>query len=89
MIQKENHFAYYFFLITILILGMVAIWILGPNKNYQFIALIFLSMSYAVIGVFHHLLNHDLVGKIVIEYVLVAVLGIAAAFFIFRGGFGI
>lgn len=89
MSQKENHFAYYFFLITILIIGLIFIWMLGPNKDYQFLALVVLSVGYSAIGIFHHLLNHDLVGKIVIEYVLVALLGIAASFFIFRGGFGI
>ncbi len=47
-----------------------------------------MSTAYLVFGIVHHLLNHDLVAKIVIEYVLIAMLGIAAALFIFRGGFG-
>ncbi len=87
--HKNNHFAYYFFLITVLVIGLILIWILGPNRSNQMIAFAFLSILYAMIGIIHHLINHDLVGKIVIEYVLVALLGIAAGFFIFKGGFGI
>jgi hypothetical protein len=47
------------------------------------------SIAYAFVGIFHHVLLHDLVPKIVIEYVLIAAFGVAAAFFIFKGGFGI
>lgn len=86
---KKHHFAYYFFLLTVLLMGLIIVWLLSPNKNLQMIAFIALSIAYAGIGIVHHLLEHDLVGKIVIEYFLVALLGIAAAFFIFRGGFGI
>ncbi len=64
------------------------VWRLGPDKNLQMIAFMGLSILYAMIGIVHHLLNHDLVGKIMIEYILVASLGIAASFFIFKGGFG-
>ena len=85
----HNHFGYYSFLITILALGLIFLLILNPNRNLQMLTVIGISVVYAAIGILHHLINHDLVGKIVIEYVLVATLGIATAFFIFRGGFGI
>ena len=89
MTIKDYHLGYYFFLITVLVLGIFAVWRLSPNKDLQMIAFILLSIVYALIGIIHHLLDHDLVGKIVIEYILIAVLGIAAALFIFKGGFGI
>lgn len=89
MTKKDYHLGYYFFLITILALGIIAVWLLAPNKDLQMIAFIALSIIYALIGIIHHLIDHDLVGKIVIEYILIAVLGIAAALFIFKGGFGI
>lgn len=88
MTKRETHFVYYFFLATVLLVGLMVTWRLGPDKNLQMISLVILSIGYAVIGILHHLHTHDLVGKIVIEYVLVAALGIAAAFFIFKGGFG-
>ncbi len=87
--KKDNHLAYYFFFSTIMILGLILVAYLGPNRNFQMAALVGLSIVYALIGILHHLINHDLVGKIVLEYVFVALLGIAASFFIFRGGFGI
>ena len=87
--KKNNHFGYYIFLLTVLILGLFIIWQLSPRRDLQMLCLVLLSIGYAIIGICHHLINHDLVGKIVIEYVLVALLGIAAAFFIFKGGFGI
>lgn len=86
---KNYHFEYYFFLLTVLVLGIFVVWRLGPDKNLQMLAFMILSILYAVIGIAHHLLNHDLVGKIMIEYILVASLGVAASFFIFKGGFGI
>jgi hypothetical protein len=85
----NDHFAYYFLLITILTSGLLLIWALNPNRNLQMLCVIAVSIIYAVTGTVHHLINHDLVGKIVIEYVLVALLGVAAALFIFKGGFGI
>jgi len=87
--KKSYHLGYYFFLITILIVGLLLMARLSPNKDLQILTLIILSVVYASTGIIHHLLNHDLVSKIVVEYVLVALLGVAAAFFIFRGGFGI
>lgn len=89
MMKRDNHFLYYIFLISVLIVGLLITIRLGPDKDLQMISFAVLSIIYAGIGIFHHLLNHDLVGKIVVEYVLVAGLGIAAAFFIFKGGFGI
>lgn len=89
MSKRDYHLGYYFFLITVLVIGVIITWSLAPNRGMQFLTFSTLSIIYATVGIIHHLLNHDLVGKIVIEYVLVALLGIAAAFFIFKGGFGI
>ena len=89
MKKKDYHLGYYFLLLTILIVGLIITWSLGPNKTYQFLSIVTLSIIYVIVGVIHHLLDHDLVGKIVIEYFLVALLGIAAAFFMFKGGIGI
>lgn len=85
----NHHYGYYFFLITILGLGLLLTWRLSPNKDLQMLSFVALSIVYAVIGIVHHLIDHDLVVKIVIEYILIAALGVAAAFFIFKGGFGI
>jgi len=87
--KKQNHLLYYLLLIGILTTGMFLILALSPNKNLQMITLVGISISYVLLGVVHHLINHDLVLKIVIEYILIAALGVAVTFFIFKGGFGI
>ena len=89
MTKLNDHLTYYVFLIASLAIGTMLILVFSPNKILQMSAVVGLSFVYALIGIAHHLINHDLVAKIVIEYVLVAALGIAAAFFIFKGGFGL
>lgn len=88
MTKRNYHNWYYFYLTAVLLTGLIIIWLQGPDKNLQMVSIIILSIIYAASGILHHLHSHDLVGKIVIEYVLIALLGIAAAFFIFKGGFG-
>ncbi len=86
--MKRTDIIYYFFLILILVIGVIAIIFLYPNKQLQFLSACAISVLYAIFGIIHHHLAHNLVGKIVVEYMLVAMLGIAISFFIFRGGFG-
>lgn len=86
--KKEDHILYYFSLIGVIIFGVILMFNFSPNRNLQMLTLIGLSIAYIVLGIIHHLINHDLVLKIVIEYILIASLGIAAAFFIYKGGFG-
>lgn len=87
--MKRGHLTYYIFLTSTLLAGLILILTAHPNRQLQMTIVIGISFIYVLVGIFHHLINHDLVAKIVVEYVLVAALGIAAAFFIFKGGFGI
>lgn len=84
----REHLLYYLALLGILAFGLFLIIFSSPNRTLQMIFLIGLSICYVLVGIVHHLVNHDLVGRIVVEYILIAMLGITAAFFIFRGGFG-
>lgn len=84
----KSHKIYYISLISVLILGAFLIYLFSENSLYQLLTAIVIALSYMCLGILHHALDHDLVGKIVVEYILIAVIGIAAAFFIFRGGFG-
>lgn len=87
--RNKNHAAYYFLLSAVLLGGLSLILAVAPDRQSQMMIVVGLGFLYVLVGVIHHLINHDLVAKIVIEYVLIAALGIAAAFFIFKGGFGI
>lgn len=86
--MKKVDLIYYLFLVIILAGGVAVIILLYPNKNLQFLAACALSLLYAIYGIIHHYVAHNLVGKIVVEYMLIAMLGVAISFFIFRGGFG-
>jgi EamA domain-containing membrane protein RarD len=87
--MEKNHTVYYICLTVILLAGVAVIISLSPDKQAQMVALVGLSIVYAAFGLIHHALLHNLVGKIVVEYILIAILGIAMALFIYRGGFGI
>lgn len=86
--KKQKHILYYFCLFSVLATGLFLILAFTPNRNLQMITLVGISISYVLLGIVHHLINHDLVAKIVVEYILIAALGVAGAFFIFKGGFG-
>ncbi len=88
MKNHKNHLIYYSLLVSALVGGLILIAAYSPDKQLQMLIVVGISFLYLLIGIVHHLINHDLVAKIVIEYVLIAMLGIAAAFFIFKGGFG-
>mgnify|MGYP001586351735 CR=1 FL=1 len=89
MKTDKGHFLYYSLLVLALFGGLILVYSFSQNKQIQMLIVVGLSFLYLLIGIMHHLINHDLVAKIVIEYVLIASLGIAVAFFIFKGGFGI
>ncbi len=86
--KNTNHILYYLSLVGVLACGTVLIFIFSRDKNLQMLTVVGIGLSYLSLGILHHFTDHDLVLKIVIEYILIAALGIAAAFFVFRGGFG-
>ena len=86
--MNRRHLTYYIFLASLLFSGLFLIISQNPDRELQMMVVVGLSFAYVLAGILHHLINHDLVAKIVIEYVLIASLGIASAFFVFKGGFG-
>ena len=84
-----NHGVYYLSLIGILILGFIFVYVSSPNRSYQMLGIIITAFCYALWGILHHMLNHNLRGKIVLEYILISALGVSLAFLILKGGFGL
>ena len=82
----KKHMGYYLSLITILVLGLVLVLLASPNIDLQVIITLLTVFFYILWGLFHHLTNHELTVKIVIEYVLVGVLGVSILFFLLMGG---
>ncbi|MBI2031343.1 MAG: hypothetical protein HYT08_01890 [Candidatus Levybacteria bacterium] len=88
--EKINrHTEYYLALATILALGLFLVVVAAPNKNLQMLIVLLTTLFYAGFGIFHHMVNHDLNGKIVLEYFIIAGFGIAAVFFLLKGGLGL
>ena len=87
MIEKiRSHIGHYIVLLLILGLGFVMAVLASPNKQLQLVAMVMTTFFYIAWGILHHLINHDLTAKIVIEYVLIGSFGLSALFFILKGG---
>ncbi len=82
----KKHLGYYISLIAILALGLILILLTSPDVTMQ-ATIVFLTVFFYVLwGILHHLINHELTLRIVIEYVLIGALGISILFFMLMGG---
>ena len=61
----------------------------SPNKIAQGSFLILTAVFYFIFGSVHHVQNHDFHPKIVIEYALIASLGIVCGLFFLKVGLGL
>ncbi|MBI4096411.1 MAG: hypothetical protein HY425_01710 [Candidatus Levybacteria bacterium] len=77
----SQHVFYYTSLIIILSLSFVLAYS-SSDKTFQIGVVIVTTFFYVLWGILHHLINHDLHAKIVIEYILIGVFGLALIFFL-------
>lgn len=77
-----KHSAYYISLIIILALGFLLAIANSTNRDFQIGVFVTTTFFYVLWGIMHHLINHDLNVKIVIEYVLIGVFGLTVIFFL-------
>jgi len=90
MLNKfERHAGYYISLIAILVLGFVLTSMNSSYRELQIGIVALTTIFYVLLGILHHLLNHDLSSKIVIEYVLIGSFGLAIIAFLLKGGLGL
>lgn len=82
----KKHFGYYLSLSAILLLGIVLVVLTSPNIKTQSLVISLTVFFYILWGILHHLINHELSARIVIEYVLIGALGLAVLFFMTVGG---
>lgn len=87
MILKSigKHIGYYFSLITILALGIFLSLQTSGDRQLQMLIMVMTVFFYVLWGILHHLLEHDLSIKIVIEYVLIGSLTMSIVLFLVRG----
>lgn len=86
MSLDRTHLVHYTTILGIILLGIALLILFSANRGIQLVILITISLLYLAYGILHHSLEHDLTLKIVVEYVLVAVLAIVLFIFV-RGGF--
>lgn len=79
-----QHSGYYIFLATILIFGLLVTYLTHSNRIFQVGTIIATTSFYVLWGIMHHLINHDLSLKIVIEYILIGAFGLTVIFFLLR-----
>lgn len=89
MTDFKNHWLYYALLILILLLGLSLVIASNPNRVQQGQFIVATGICYFLFGIVHHIQNHDMHPKIVVEYALIASLGIASALFMLKVGLGL
>jgi len=82
----KKHLGYYISLILILLLGLVVIFLTRSNIGIQGLAILLTVVFYVIWGILHHLINHELTLRIVVEYILIGALGVSILFFMLTGG---
>lgn len=76
---------HYLSLIGVFIAGIIGIYLFSYDKFFQMAIVIAVAASYVTWGIVHHWIHKDLYLSIVIEYLVVAVLGVILVFsLIFR-----
>jgi intracellular septation protein A len=76
-----EHTAYYVSLVAILSLSFLLAHS-SFSREFQIGVIVATTFFYVLWGIMHHLINHDLHTKIVVEYVLIGVFGLTIIFFL-------
>jgi len=77
----SEHSIYYASLIAILSLSFLLAYS-SSDRSFQIGVIIVTTFFYVLWGIMHHLINHDLHMKIVVEYILIGVFGLTIIFFL-------
>jgi len=82
----KKHLGYY---VSFILIVAVSVFVIFQNQGDKNFVLLFVSLfaaAYVVWGILHHLVHHSVNLRIVLEYIVVALLGVAIVFFILNGG---
>lgn len=72
----KKHLRYYIAFTFVQILGLILIVSSAGNRQLQLIAILATTLFYFIFAVAHHMLDHDLNAKIVLEYALMGCMGL-------------
>lgn len=84
IIDLKKHFYYYISLFGIIFLGVFLVLQTSFDKNLQMAIVILTTLSYILLGIIHHFINHDLKLKIVVEYILIGTLAVSIITFFLK-----
>jgi hypothetical protein len=76
----KQHIHYYLSLIAIQVVGLALVLAVAPNHTLMIAIVVLITFFYTFTALLHHKLNHTLTSKIMLEYVLIAALGIRLMF---------
>lgn len=78
ILEKDlsRHPLHYFVLLCAQLVGLWGIFWFSYSPTTQFAIIIYMSISYVVWGLFHHQQHHDLKLRILLEYILFALLAV-------------
>jgi len=77
----SEHAIYYISLIIILSLGFLLAYS-SSDRSFQVGVVVAITFFYVLWGILHHLMNHDLHPKIVVEYILIGAFGLTIIYFL-------
>lgn len=80
----KKHNIYYLLLAGILLIGLGLISLFSYNKQLQMMIVILTASLYIAFGIVHHIKDHDISLKVVIEYFAFAVLGISIIYLVIK-----
>lgn len=84
MTRPDKHYLYYLFLLIMeALIGALIISSQG-DRYMQLVYGLFAAIIYVVWGIIHHLINHTLHKKVVIEYLLMGAVGVSILYFFLR-----
>lgn len=73
----DKHISHYVSLIGILVVSFIGFYMFSYDRFFLAGIAVALSVSYTAWGIIHHLVHKDICINIVLEYVSVAILGLA------------
>ena len=80
----KTHFWYYTVSILIYTASLVLILSVSYNHKLQSLFVIMAAVFYFVWSLLHHYVHHELHTKVVVEYALIASLGVILSMFLFN-----
>lgn len=77
-----HHHTFYFVELIVLLIGFFLMVLFSYDITLQFMILVLMLLFYIVMGFLHHKVNHYFNARIMVEYVLVSAVVLAAFLFL-------